>query len=86
MRDIKAVIPLRKDIYQIVTKDILSGQRLLSSGIDLNGIHFALKNEMGQDTVIVTIRGMALDFSVLETLMFLKCLELSQKNGRVLTF
>ena len=53
----QAVIPLRKDGYQIIAVDILSARRLLAAGLDINGHHLELKDELGRDTVYVTVRG-----------------------------
>ena len=69
---IKAVVPLRKDIYQITTVDVQSAQALLSTGIDLNGRHLDLKDELGQESVKVIIRGLPLDFPVSESANFLR--------------
>ena len=69
---IQAVVPLRKDIYQIITVDIQSAQVLLSVGIDINGRHLDFKDELGQEAVKVTIRGLPLYFPLDETAKFLK--------------
>ena len=68
----QAVVPLRKDSYQVIAVDIQSAQRLLVTGIDLNGRHFDFKNEHGQDSIKVLIRGLPLDFPLEETSAFLE--------------
>ncbi len=68
----QAVIPLRKDGFQIVAVDIISAHRLLSTGLDIDGHHLDLKDELGLDTVYVTVRGLPLDFPITETSSFLE--------------
>ena len=68
----QAVIPLRKDGYQIVTTDTLSAQRFLAMGLDINGRHLDLKDDLRQEPTKVLIRGLPLDFPTTETMSFLQ--------------